>query len=122
MMINLGDEVMELLNHYGYDRTDIDWIGNYEFRVSTNWFFSVAEDTDYDNGYGMALIPYDLIIVMNDGCWFSRHEYDGKEWFTINRPPAKPAVEKNFAYDKLVAPHEYRYELDANWLRWFVEK
>lgn len=120
MKINLADEIMSIFEYYGYTRNDIDWVGNSEFRVNVNWFLALAEDTDYDNGYGWENIPHDLTIFMKDGCWFSRREYDGSEWFVLNRVPEKPAIEKDFAYDRLVVPDAHMYDLDANWLRWFV--
>lgn len=121
MMINLADEIMEIFAHYGYTRADIDWVGNFDFRVDQNWFFTVADNTTYDNGYGSTCIPRDLLIMMKDGCWFSRREYDGSEWFVINRVPPKPAVEKQFIRNDFIVPYEHRYDLDADFLRWFIE-
>ncbi len=121
MDTNLGTEIMDILTHYGYDRNDIDWIGNYEVALDQDQFFDVAFNTNYDNGYGWTEIPFDLLIMMKDGNWFSRREYDGKEWFVINRIPPRPTKQVRLTKDKLIVPYDNYWDLDAMWLRWFIK-
>lgn len=110
-MINLADEIFQIFNRYGYTRDDIAWIGNAYCEVDVGWFLAIADNTVYDNGYGTTEIPTDLIIMMTDGNWFSRREYDGAEWFVLNTVPSRPAIKKDFTYDKLAVPYEVQDRL-----------
>jgi hypothetical protein len=91
-VINLAVETTSVLSHDGYTVNDIAWIGTREFTIPVHEFFDVARNTVYSNGYGSAAIPCDLIIMMNDGSWYSRGEYDGSEWWEHNIVPEKPII------------------------------
>ena len=119
MMINLADEIIHIFNRYGYTREDIDWVGCEDFTVDTDWFFALADDTMYDNGYGSPVVPTALLIVMKDGSWFDRREYDGSEWFELHRAPSKPAIEKDFVYGRLT-PEPYNVWDADDHLSWYV--
>ena len=101
--MNFGNETWEKLQRCGYDRSSIDWIGCRDFQVSEGWFWTLADNTEYNEDYGRPEIPQDLIISMKDGSWFERREYDGSEWWVHIVPPQKPRDHRDFAYDKLVA-------------------
>lgn len=109
--MNFGNETWAKLQQHGYIRDDIDWIGCKDFYISESWFWTLADNTEYDPGYGRPEIPQDLIIVMKDGSWFERREYDGSEWWAYVTPPRKPQEFRDFAYDKLV-PDKFEPE---NW-------
>ena len=112
-MMNLGSETVRALDKMGYTDEDIDWIGTREFRIPLTEFFDVAYNTDYNNSYGSAKIPCDLIIKMKDGAWYSRGEYDGSEWWQYNEVPDKPMpclhlkvknfLEPNYDWDPTLA-------------------
>ena len=91
--INLATETINVLNKNKYTVEDIDWIGNNDFTIPIREFFDVALNTTYNNGYGSAQIPCDLIIMMKDGSWYSRGEYDGSEWWQYNRQLSKPTIQ-----------------------------
>lgn len=91
-IVNLAIETTSVLNQDGYTVDDIDWIGNRAFKILIHEFFDVARNTVYSNGYGGIAIPGDLLIMMNDGSWYSRGEYDGSEWWEHNIVPEKPIV------------------------------
>ena len=42
-------------------------------------------DKEYDNGYGCQLLFG--TILLKDGVWLTRAEYDGSEWWEFNIPP-----------------------------------
>lgn len=108
MKINFLDETMNKLEKFGYTKDDIDWIGARNFQIPIKEFFTVARNTDYNNGYGIVQIPGDLVIVMKDGSWFSREEYDGSEWWKFNVKPSK----FNLIYHLKVNSFT---EIDDNW-------
>lgn len=90
MQINFGKETRDVLIEHGYSVEDIDWIGNENYQVPIINFFDRADAYDYDNGYGGERVPTDIILVMNDGSYFSRYTYDGAEWWIHNKVPQKP--------------------------------
>lgn len=51
-------------------------------------FITWLKTTDYDEGYGTQELHG--IIAMKDNTWYSRHEYDGAEWWIHNKYPTEP--------------------------------
>lgn len=96
MYINFGKETRNALNHYGFIIDDISWIGTRKFKVPIDEFFRRANNTAYDNGYGIVAIPLDLLIVMKDGSYFERREYDGSEWWQYIDVLKEPQITFNF--------------------------
>lgn len=89
-MTNLLKEVIENLKEEGYTVSDVDWIGISNGNIATfDEFEKLAKNINYDSGYGLQEIHPELIVVLKDGCWFERVEYDGSEWFTFKVPPVK---------------------------------
>lgn len=90
MIVNFCEETISRLAFYNYIIDDIAWIGNRFFDIPIHEFFDAARKTTYNNGYGSAAMPMDLLIVMKDGSYFERGEYDGSEWWRyvpiIERP------------------------------------
>lgn len=56
-----------------------------EYVASWEEFAKIA-DINYDNGYGSAQIPSDLIVEFIDGTYLYRDEYDGAEGWEYNQP------------------------------------
>lgn len=50
-------------------------------------FKKVAAERNYNDGYGTAEIPEDLVIIFHDGTWLERWEYDGSEGWSYVTPP-----------------------------------
>lgn len=94
MKVNFCNETLTALHNHSYNISDIDWIGNFDFFVDVDYFFSAANEFWYDNGYGSEEAPVDVIIVMKDGSYFDRWEYDGSEGWQYHRPLKKPDVKK----------------------------
>jgi hypothetical protein len=72
---------------------DIEWYsltsGKASVKESTNfeeaeYFF---EGLEYDSGYGLQEL--DGVIVIKDGTWFQRGEYDGSEWWEYMVTPTR---------------------------------
>lgn len=89
-MPNLYSETDEMLSRFGYSWDDVDWVGGKKYRVPIANFIEVAKETEYDSGYGSPEVATDLVIVLNNGTWFSRAEYDGSEWWRYNCLPSMP--------------------------------
>lgn len=87
--MNFLKETKDALREKGYTFPDgIRAIQSKDLRISVRRFTELAEKTNYDNGYGAPEIATDLVILMEDGTWFERGEYDGAEWWRHVKPPS----------------------------------
>ena len=91
--INLYKEILEVLDRNRKTLNDILWVGTRIVIAPKEQFLQEAKECDYDNGYGGAIIPSDIIIVGKDW-WLSREEYDGSEWWEYNTYPKRPKRRK----------------------------
>lgn len=87
--MNLLKETKKAMSRSGYTIDDIAWVGCDSFRIPTDVFIERA-DTEYDNGIGAPEVAQDLVIVLRDGSWMERAEYDGSEWWSLKRTPRMP--------------------------------
>jgi len=87
--MNLKDETLALLTKRGYNAlTDVAWVGGQNGKLVIPWAaFVLLADKVYDNGFGGREVAHDLVVVLKDGCWLSRAEYDGSEWWRFNKCP-----------------------------------
>jgi len=102
---NLLKETIEALSNHGHTPEEVLWVGQsldvhpsrYHTGIPEPFWFSWSEFatpaavTDYDNGFGGAEIASDLVVV-GDGWWLERHEYDGSEWWEHKQLPPKPSA------------------------------
>lgn len=86
-MQNLLMETIVTMQEYNYNwPADVDYICTYnwdireEIEIPISLFEKVA-NRKYDNGYGCAEVDQNLKIVMKNGDYFIRGEYDGSEWW-----------------------------------------
>ena len=91
-MTNLLEETLDILRKNGKEEDRVRWVGNRTTQAT--WAeFKTAADRTYDNGYGAAAVAIDLVVV-GDGWWLERWEYDGAEawsYHTCPRAPGKSA-------------------------------
>lgn len=95
-MTHFYNETLSFLHRNGYKKADVAYCTmlrrstklheDFEFQFSFDTFKSNA-DFEYHSGYGSAEIEESLKIVLNDGCWIERREYDGSEWWEFVKPP-----------------------------------
>lgn len=85
-MANLKEDTLYAIKASGHTLDDIKWIGNEDFYIDTDEFWSVADLTDYDAGYGSPEIATDLCVYFDDGSRLYRAEYDGSEWWEYMQP------------------------------------
>jgi hypothetical protein len=85
---NLLGETLLALHKQGKNPLDVHWVGFRSGQVASGWpeFEAIARGTDYDSGYGWPEINIELVIV-GDGWWLERHEYDGAERWEYQEPP-----------------------------------
>ena len=91
-VINFGKETRGELIVSNYSIKDIAWIGDNrgQYYVDIDAFFTAADNYVYDSGYGSTGVPLDLVIMMKDGAYFYRKEYDGSEWWGYHVDMRKP--------------------------------
>lgn len=94
MNTNLLDETVEFLEKYGKTLDDVLYIQGDDFEITRKNFETVARDTNYDSGYGDQHVPKDLVLV-GEGWWIERYEYDGAEWWDFKSIPARKQYMKN---------------------------
>ena len=87
-MTNLKEETIDMLHRSGKDISDIVWIGCKDFKIPADLFWELA-DKSYDAGYGSPEVATDLLVVGN-GWWLERAEYDGSEWWQFKTAPVEP--------------------------------
>lgn len=87
-MTNLLKETLDELQENGKSFECVLWIGSEDGHITKELFLELA-NIDYDNGYGGQEIASDLVLV-GDGWWLERGEYDGSEWWEFKSPPVMP--------------------------------
>lgn len=84
---NLLEETLDVLSQHGHSPDDIAAVIGDGWWISVPRFLELAKDTNYDNGFGLPEIECGLTLLMWDGSWYSRAEYDGSEWWEHHRVP-----------------------------------
>jgi hypothetical protein len=90
--MNLKKETLDVLLENGKTPQDIRWIGTREYKIPIELFWKLA-DEEYDNGCGSTEVAVNLVIV-GDGWWLDRREYDGSEWWEYNADIEEPSETK----------------------------
>lgn len=86
--MNLKKETLAVLHENGKKKSDVRWVVGAQFAIPVELFWKLA-DEEYDSGYGAQMVAYDLIVV-GDGFWLERREYDGSEWWEFKEAPPIP--------------------------------
>ena len=89
-MVNLLNETIEMIEEGGYKwPTDVAWVEDNGGEIPLLRFI-VDADEEYDAGYGINEVSMNLRIVMKDGSYLEREEYDGSECWAWRRTPKLP--------------------------------
>ena len=83
--MNLYKETMNCLAEHGKTFDDVVAICGNEFRIKKDDFIKLS-NVEYDSGFGAPEVAEDLVVV-GDGFWLERHEYDGSEWWEYKSIP-----------------------------------
>lgn len=89
--MNLLSETKKVLSDNGKTPKDVRWVGTRHIAATWGNFAQVA-NVEYSAGFGAPQVAQDLIIV-GDGWWMERHEYDGSEWWEFKEMPDMPLAE-----------------------------
>lgn len=92
-MRNLYDETVAFLAEHNKSFNDVVFVSGNGYEIELNNFIKISTKYDYDEGYGGNEVPMDLIIV-GEGWWIERREYDGLEWWEYVTPPVRPSTVK----------------------------
>jgi len=85
--MNLLTETEEVLENHKLKPGDVNWVGSRDGKYSVSWaVFRKLANKEYNEGYGGAKVVMDLVVV-GDGWWLERHEYDGSEWWEFKQIP-----------------------------------
>lgn len=87
-MTNLWEETIEFLKENSKTFEDVLYIQGGDFKVTKENFEIVAKKTDYDDSFGAQHVATDLVLV-GDGWWIERCEYDGSEWWEFKTIPTE---------------------------------
>lgn len=85
---NLWDETISKLSKHGKTFEEVEYIQGNDFKITKENFEQVAKKTNYYAGYGSAKVAGDLMLV-GEGWWLERHEYDGAEGWRFKETPSK---------------------------------
>jgi len=86
-MTNLLEETRFVLASRNKTPENILWVGSRDGTYALSWTeFEKIADVNYDAGFGGQEVVSDLVVV-GDGWWLSRGEYDGSEGWNFNTAP-----------------------------------
>ena len=90
---NLHDELFKILKDNNKTVDDIFYVNLTEWKSKQQHFYKPekfikrAKNINYNSGYGSEEIRRDLKIVLKNGDFIIRREYDGSEWFEYMESP-----------------------------------
>lgn len=99
-MTNLIKETEEQLKELGYREADVLWVGSRDGKYAMSWadFKDKFKNLEYDDWYGRQEIADDLVVV-GEGWWLERSEYDGAEKWVYKK---YPKIKSGKSFDKII--------------------
>jgi hypothetical protein len=96
-LTNLLEETLDILKSCRRTPESVLWVGSRDGELALSWgaFTKLAADANYDAGFGGQEIASDLVVV-GDGWWLERSEYDGSESWTFKQCPVGKLNAKPF--------------------------
>ena len=98
---SLLEETLGVLRDHGKYENDIKYVRVKSIKsvdyVYVDWesFKEAIKDYKYDRGYGTQYIWDELRVVLHNGEYLVRGEYDGAEWWEyISKPPMDVLITK----------------------------
>ena len=91
--MNLKQETLKCLREHNKNENDIVCVCGDDFKITWKNFIDVANNADYDSGYGGQEVARDLRIIGKDFVMV-RDVYDGAEWwrFIGTTPPEQTST------------------------------
>lgn len=109
-MINLLTETLQILNRHNKTPKGFLWVGDCYKKTTWENFEKIA-NINYDNSWGCNEICENLLVV-GDGWWLERGEYDGSEWWEFKQ---NPVCESNNFSVLLSVKYDYEHYGDLVW-------
>ncbi len=82
-------ETLEKMEQHAKTKEDILWVGSKDGKFAISWEeFSLLADREYDRDSPRQIVAKDLIVV-GEGWWLERKEYQGTEWWVYLELPQK---------------------------------
>lgn len=95
--MNLLKETIDCLTDNGHSIEDVIWVGSCDGNFAISWDdFTQIADIDYDSSFGHPEIATDLVVV-GEGWWLEREEYDGSEWWEFKTHPKQHSSPRSFS-------------------------
>ena len=98
---NFIEETLGVLRDHGKYENDIKYVRVKMLRspeyayVDWDSFKEAIKDYKYDKGYGEQFVWSELRVVLYDGDYLERREYDGAEWWNyVSKPPMDVLITK----------------------------
>ena len=85
----LHETIKEFEDNYFKWPYDVEWIEDWDGEIPIETFIRIA-DEEYDAGYGAEEVSLGLRIVLKNGAYLTRHEYDGAENWEWHIPVQRP--------------------------------
>ena len=85
--MNLLTETIDNLRDRNLTSDNVLWVGSRDGKYAVPWGdFAILANKEYDSGFGGTNVVDDLVVV-GEGWWLERHEYDGSEWWEFKQQP-----------------------------------
>lgn len=88
-MDDFMQETIDVLGQNGKTLDDVVAFGSTRGYITRDQFVELATGLTYNSGFGGQEVAKDLVIV-GDGWWLERDEYDGSEWWSFKTTPDVP--------------------------------
>lgn len=115
MLTNAYDELMSMLAVHCYTVDDIAWVADARYRLPLPEFLDRLKDTNYYAGYGSVEFDPSIVVMLDDGSWFERAEYDGSEWWQYRYVPTCPVMVLSRGTEYSLICDEQYAELEAEY-------
>lgn len=112
-MRNLLEETLGVLSANGKKPEDVYWVGTPELNTGWSEFVKIA-NVEYNPGYGSQEVATDLLVVGN-GWWLERHEYDGSEWWEFKNQPLATTEKTNLIAVTTEQAEQLGFDVSCGW-------
>lgn len=98
-MKNLREETIKAIEDADHTTGDVAWVGTDDGEYAISWDeFTKISNFLYDNDFGSAHIPMDLVVKFHSDDWLERGLADGWECWQYNCLPKAGLAPKKFDF------------------------
>jgi hypothetical protein len=92
MFTNFVQDLLTAITRAGKKEEDVLYIADMDSYASLSEVLEQCSDLTFDDGYGVAEVNIDLVVMFSDGSWLARVENSGLEQWEHTSVPPKPEV------------------------------